>query len=176
MQRLRKSIVATAAGLGALVLLSAPILAGGDHGTGTTGVQRAHMPQGAGRGAGQPGQMGMMMNPMMGHGMMGHGMMMAPGMMMGPGMMGPGMMGPGMMGPGMMGPGFGLSGDRDLSADEVRKMLDWQLTMHGNARLKVGDVEAKDDDTIVADIVTGDGALVDRFEVDRHTGSMRRVD
>jgi hypothetical protein len=31
----------------------------------------------------------------------------------------------------------------------------------------------KDDDTIVAEIVTQDGSLVQTFEVDRHTGWMK---
>ena len=35
--------------------------------------------------------------------------------------------------------------------------------------------EEKDEDTIVAEIVTNDGSLVDRIEVDRHTGRMRRA-
>ena len=35
-------------------------------------------------------------------------------------------------------------------------------------------LEKKDEDTIIAEIVTNDGSLVDRFEVDRHTGRMRR--
>ncbi|MEX2009469.1 MAG: hypothetical protein WEC41_04695 [Dongiaceae bacterium] len=126
---------------------------------------------------------------MMGPGMMGPGMM-GPGMM-GPGMMGPGMTGPGMMGqqpgpgmgPGMMGqgPGFGMGPGgsfvmplaRDLSADEVRHMLEHRLAWHGNERLKIGTVEEKDADTIVAEIVTVDGSLVQRLEVDRHTGVTR---
>ncbi len=147
-----------------------------------------------------PGMMGPgMMGPgMMGPGMMGPGMM-GPGMM-GPGMMGPGMMGqqpgPGMMGPGIMGqqpgpgmgpgmmgqgPGFGMGPGgsfvmplaRDLSADEVRHMLEHRLAWHGNERLKIGTVEEKDADTIVAEIVTVDGSLVQRLEVDRHTGVTR---
>jgi hypothetical protein len=36
-------------------------------------------------------------------------------------------------------------------------------------------VRESDPNTIVADIVTNDGALVDRFAVDRRTGWMRRV-
>ena len=147
-----------------------------------------------------PGMMGPgMMGPgMMGPGMMGPGMM-GPGMMgpgmMGPGMMGPGMMGPGMMGPGMMGqqpgngmgmgqgPGFGMGMGpggpfamplaKDLSADDVRHMLEHRLAWHGNERLKVGTVEEKDADTIVAEVVTAEGSVVQRLEIDRHTGWTR---
>lgn len=122
-------------------------------------------------------------SPMMGQ--MGPGMMgqMGPGMM-GPGMMGPmmgGMMGPGMMGPGMMawpclGPWQGSKADRDLTAEDVRAWLERWIAMQGNPRLAVGSVEEKDADTIIADIVTKEGGvLVDRFEINRHTGAMRRV-
>ena len=86
------------------------------------------------------------------------------------------------MGPGMMGPGYGMGHGygmhralpRDLTTDDVRHMLGHQLEWQGNPNLKLGKVEEKDEDTIVAEIVTNDGSLVDRFEVDRHTGRMRR--
>ncbi len=130
---------------------------------------------GPGIGMGQ----GMMGGGMMGHhghhhhGMMGHGMM-GQGMM-GHGMMGPGMMGPGMMMPGMMGPGMRADADRDLSVDDVRGMVERHLAWRGNKRLKLGEVNAKDDDTFTADIVTVDDSLVQRFEIDRHSGFMRRM-
>ena len=143
-----------------------------------------------------PGMMGPgMMGPgMMGPGMMGPGMM-GPGMMgqgMGPGMMGPGMgqgMGPGMgqgMGPGMgqggMAPGYGAGPGywqnpampRDLTTADVERMLTNHLEWQGNPNVKLGKVEDKDENTIVAEIITNDGALVDRLEVDRRTGQVRR--
>jgi hypothetical protein len=113
---------------------------------------------------------------MMGPGMMGQGMM-GPGMM-GPGMMGPGMMGPGMMGPGMMGSGCGnrVVSNQDLTTDDVRHFFEHRLERHGNKRLELGEVTKADDDTIVAEITTVDGSLVQRLEVDRHTGQMKQVD
>ena len=113
---------------------------------------------------------------------MGPGMMMYPGMMMNPGMMGmmmnPGMMGmmnPGMMG--MMGRGYGMNpmarSGEDYSADDVRGWLETMLKWHGNARLKIGEVKESDDDTILADIVTQDGSLVQRYKNDRHNGWMQ---
>ena len=138
---------------------------------------------------GQPGSgMMPMMGPGMGPGMMGPGMM-GPGMMgpcgqmmggqgMGPGMMGQGM-GPGMMGPGMM--GQGMQGamrqplPTDLSADQVSHMLEHHLAWQGNPNLKLGTVEETDGDTITAEIVTQDGALVQRLAVDRHTGTMQQI-
>jgi len=72
---------------------------------------------------------------------------------------------------------YGLPGAnvRDLSAEDVRTMLQRSLDWHGNKRLKLGKVEAKDDDTVVADIVTVDDSLVQRLEIDRHSGAMRQV-
>ena len=123
---------------------------------------------------------------MMGHGMMGHGMM-------GHGMMGHGMMGHGMMGfshgkghaPGMMGRGGttgcgpaatgGSSVDKELSVEDVTKILEGRLAWRGNDRLKVGKVEEKDEQTIIAEIVTVDDSLVKRLEFDRKTGARRRI-
>ena len=123
-----------------------------------------------------------------------------PGWMHGPGMMGGwgGGYGPGYgMGPGMMGwygpgwgpgygPGYGRRGpwgpgwygappaDLNLSTTDVKNQLERWLAWQGNPRLKVGDVKEKDADTITADIVTKDGSsLVERFEVNRHTGFYR---
>ncbi len=115
-----------------------------------------------------------MMGP--GTGIMGPGMgMMSPGM----GMMGPGAGQPGMMGPGsgMMTPGRGRQGalDRGLSIEDVKGILAHRLAHQGNERLRVGKVEAKGDDAVVAEIETVDGSLVERFEVDVHTGRMQRI-
>ena len=93
-----------------------------------------------------------------------------------------GMMGPAMMGsrggpwsecgPGVMMRGYGPNWGRDLnlSADTVKSELERWVTWQGNSRLKVGDVKEKDADTIVAEIVTKDSSLVQRFAVNRHTG------
>jgi len=162
------------------------------------GAAQAHGPQGPGMGYGMGP--GMMMGPHMGYGM-GTGMMMGPGMGygMGPGMMmGPGMgygMGPGMMmgphmgygmGPGMMmgphmgygrgyGMGPGMMGEpgKDLSADDVKQMLENRLAWRRNPNLKLGKVEEKDADTITAEIVTKEGSLVRRYSINRHTGWMQ---
>jgi hypothetical protein len=191
MKRLHKTTAILGTGLIALALLAAPTWAGGNHGTaGALTAQPVHMSQGQQGGwGGQYGHQGMMGQGMMGHpmmnpGMMGYGMR-SPGTM-GYGMMNPGFMGQGMMGYGMMAPGTPQSGDpcqygaaqaagEDLSADDVRANLEQRLAMHGNKRLKVGDVTETDDDTIVADIVTVDGSLVQRLEIDRHTQATRPV-
>jgi hypothetical protein len=118
---------------------------------------------------------GWMMGPGYGPGMMrgygpgwGHGWMMRGGY--GPGMMGPGY-GPGMMG---YGPGYyGQQANLNLSTDDVKNYFGRMLAIRGNPRLKVGDVKEKDSDTIVADIVTKDNSLVQRFAVNRHNGFYR---
>jgi len=132
---------------------------GQSQGMGSMMGQQDQMPmtgqgQGMGPMMGQQGQM-----PMMGRGMMG------PGYGMGQGME-PGMMGQS-MGPGMMQP---LR--QDLTAADVQHMMEHRLAWQGNPNVKVGTVEEKNGDTIVAEIVTQDGSLVQRLEVDRHTGWM----
>ena len=131
---------------------------------------QAQMMGGYGPGYGMmgPGMMG----PGYGGGMMGgygpgwmmHGNGMGPGMMRGYGM------GPG-MGPGMMygyGGGYGNQGDLKLTADQVKQYL---AQMIRNPNLTVGDVKEKDADTIVAEVVTKEKAvLVQRLDFNRHNG------
>lgn len=98
----------------------------------------------------------------------------------------------GAMSPGMMrgygsGYGFGAIGaggfspgwnagrtDLNLSADDVKSYFERSIAWQGNPRLKVGDVKEQDAGTIVADIVTKDNSLVERFIVNRHNGIFRR--
>ncbi len=102
--------------------------------------------------------------PMMGHGMMP--------------MMGHGMMGQGMGGQGKMAPGMGpwVVPIKHLSTDEVRHFLEHRLAVQGYKRLKVGSVEDQDNGTISAEIVSVEGSLVQRLEVDRHTGLITQVE
>ena len=93
-----------------------------------------------------------------------------------PDMEGSGVMAPTMMGRDRMGRSLTVMPNMDLSVDDVRHFLKHHLDWHGNKRLKVGDVKEIDDDSIAADIVTTEGALVDRFEIDRHSGQMDRID
>jgi hypothetical protein len=171
-------------GMGPGTMGQTPGMMGQGMGPGTMGQMPGMM--GQGMGPGTMGQMPGMMGQGMGPGTMGQ----MPGMMgqgMGPGTMGqmPGMMrqgmGPGTMGqtPGMMGQGMGgwsgLAGRQvvpmiQLSTSDVRGFFEHQLAALGNERLKVGKVEALDDDTIAAEVVTLDDSLVESFEVDRHTG------
>ena len=58
--------------------------------------------------------------------------------------------------------------------ESVRADLEKHLTRMGNPRLKIGRVEEKGENTIVAEVVTVDDSLVQRFEVDRNTGRWQR--
>jgi hypothetical protein len=98
-------------------------------------------------------------------------------------MMGYGMgygMGPGMM-PGYghgpyMGMGYGpcwqhqAALEKDLTPDDVKARMQRWLDGLGNDRIKLGKVEAVDDDTITVEIETVDNSLVQKLAVDRHTG------
>ncbi len=106
-----------------------------------------------------------------------------PGAMMGSGMMGhgAGMMGYGAgMGPAMMGGDYddmpcanlAATNGEPLTLDGARQVAERRLEWYGNDRLKLGKVEAKDDDSFVAEIVTVDGSLVDTLRIDRKTGFM----
>jgi hypothetical protein len=117
--------------------------------------------------------------------LLGYGALVASSYSAGPwGMMGPQMMsGPGPWGgcgPGLMmhgyGPPWSASGDLKLSVDNVKTYLDRWISWQGNPRLKVGDVREKDADTIVADIVTKDNSLVQRFAINRHSGFFQNVE
>ena len=134
---------------------------------------------------------------MMGHGTMGPSMMgprmmsgqmpMQQGMMMCPMMAG--MMGrqPGMTGQqpsmteGSMGQGRGAMGlgvvtpSTTVSVEDVREHFDRLLQAQGNPRVKVGTVKDVDKDSIVAEIVTTDGSLADRFSVNRRSGVIQRA-
>lgn len=64
--------------------------------------------------------------------------------------------------------------DLDLTVDQARTLAESRLILAGNDRLKVGSVEALDDDTIVVEIVTVDDSLVVRREIDRDSGRIQR--
>lgn len=98
------------------------------------------------------------------------------------GMRGPGR-GPGRhMGKQMRGGGFSSlalamgprNRDLDLTVEQARTLAESRLILAGNDRLKVGSVEAIDDETIVVEIVTVDDSLVVRREIDRDTGRIQR--
>jgi hypothetical protein len=66
--------------------------------------------------------------------------------------------------------------DVNLTADNVKAMIEKQLAWLANPRLKMGDLRATDAGEILAEIVTKDGSLVQRLAVDQRTGAVRQVD
>lgn len=124
-----------------------------------------------------PGRMG---SGMMGPGMMSGQMPAQQGMMMCPMMAGmmsrqPGMM-EGNMGQGRGAMGFGVvAPSRNVSVEDVREHFDRLLQEQGNPRVKLGEIKEADKNTIVAEIVTTDGSLVDRFNVNRRSGAIQRA-
>ena len=58
---------------------------------------------------------------------------------------------------------------------DSQHMMEHRVAWAGNPNLKVGKITEKDADTIVAEIVTKDGSLVRKIDVDRHTGRMQAV-
>ena len=85
--------------------------------------------------------------------------------------------GQGMMGPGMMGPGVAMrvTPIRHLSADDPRHFLEHRLAWLGCKRLVAGSAEEKDEDTIIARIVSAEGAVVQELELDRRSGFVKRM-
>jgi hypothetical protein len=144
--------IALATALGVATLNAGPVAANGSGGSGYRG---GHMMQG-------------------GHGMMGHGYH-----MMGHARQGhrSGGMGLGIPGPSRHGDYFlaAAAAEKNLSARDVTKIFEALLAWHGNDRLKVGKVKEKDENTIIAEIVTVDDSLVERLAVDRKTGRRSRV-
>lgn len=135
----------------------------GNSGTGNTGGYGPGMMNGYG-----PGMMGNGYGP----GMMGNGY--GPGMMGGNGQTMMNGYGPGMMNAnGVPCAGTGAAMAKPLTEGDVKQNLERRLEWMGNPRLKVGKVTTKDGH-IIADIVTKDGSLVDRFSVEPETGSMQR--
>jgi hypothetical protein len=62
--------------------------------------------------------------------------------------------------------------DLALSADDVKVFFERWVASQGDPRLAVGDVEEQNADTVIVKIVTkDDSGPIQRFAVDRHTGS-----
>jgi hypothetical protein len=71
-------------------------------------------------------------------------------------------------GPAMMQQQAGV--DKNLTVAQVREFYDSRIKFHNNDRVKLGNVVEKDADTISVEIVTVDNSLINKFDIDRHTG------
>jgi hypothetical protein len=85
----------------------------------------------------------------------------------------------------MMGPGYDRRYDypddprnrryRDpLGKEDARDLVEDMLRRSRNPNLKLGGVEDKEQ-YFVVDILTKDGSLVDKMQIDKETGMMRSV-
>ncbi len=103
------------------------------------------------------------------------GMMMCPMMrMMMSGQAGMGM--PGMMGSQGIPFGTPLGVPEEMTEDRVRALVGKQLTSLGNPRLKLGEISTASDGSIIAQILTVDGSLVQKLAFNRYPGLVRQVD
>lgn len=120
---------------------------------------------------------GMMGQGMLGGGTTGGGMMGMDGMPMGPMMMhGPqGRMGGQALGPGAL---YGMPHDAtaEMTPARVETFLSHLLERHGNLRLRIGEITEAEDGSIIAEIVTVDGSLVQRLAFNRYPGLFRQID
>ena len=76
---------------------------------------------------------------------------------------------PGAAVPGALASVYGPAGP---TAESVRALLTYRLVVAGNPRLVIGEV-SEDEDQVVAEVVTTDGSLVERYAVDKRTGVWR---
>jgi hypothetical protein len=134
-----------------------------------------------GEGTGQPGMMGrnMMGGDMRGNRMMGGDMMadmMRGGMMMQ--MMGAMQSGAalhGMMAGHHLALGLPVGVPEEMTPERVRSFLEERLARLGNPRLTLGEIAAADDGSIMAEIITVDGSLVQKLAFNRYPGLVRQI-
>lgn len=63
----------------------------------------------------------------------------------------------------------------EMTPQRVRAMLEQRLDRHGNPRLQLGEVSTAEDGSIVAEIVTVDGSLVQKLAFNRYPGLFRQI-
>ena len=68
-----------------------------------------------------------------------------------------------------------IAQNRHLSVEDAHDHIEQVfLKWHGRDRLRVGDIQKVDTNTIVAEIVTSEGSFVDRLTIDCCTGAIKR--
>ena len=70
---------------------------------------------------------------------------------------------------------FLTSLDKPVTVETARAALKAHLEDEGREGFKIGKVESKDDDTIIAEIVTEDGSVFRSIAIDKATGNPSRV-
>lgn len=101
------------------------------------------------------------------------GMMMCPMMQMMGARSGAGMQA--MMGGDAMLYGMPHGKAEEMTPERVRTFLEQRLEQHGNPRLKLGEIASAADGSIMAEIVTVDGSLVQKLAFNRYPGLFRQV-
>lgn len=73
---------------------------------------------------------------------------------------------------------YGMPGGApmEMTPARVRDILAQMLERHGNPRLAIGEITEAADGSIVAEIVTRDGSLVQRLAFNRYPGLFRQID
>lgn len=64
----------------------------------------------------------------------------------------------------------------EMTPARVEAFLSHLLERHNNPRLELGDIEKAEDGSIIAEIVTTDGSLVQRLSFNRYPGLFRQID
>ncbi|KKJ76690.1 hypothetical protein WH95_11130 [Kiloniella litopenaei] len=67
-------------------------------------------------------------------------------------------------------PGNNIYGPAGPSEKAVRLLLEYQLMINGNERLKIGEIQ-EEEKFIIAEVVTVEGSLVERYKIDKTNGS-----
>ena len=70
---------------------------------------------------------------------------------------------------------FLASLDKPVTVETTRAALEAHLKDEGKEGFKVGNVESKDDNTIIAEIVTEDGSVFRSIAIDKATGNPSRA-
>jgi hypothetical protein len=73
---------------------------------------------------------------------------------------------------------YGIPGGQpaETTPETARAWLEQQLEEHGNPRLRIGSVERREDGSVIAEIETVDGSLVQRLAFNRYPGFVRQAD
>lgn len=64
----------------------------------------------------------------------------------------------------------------EMTPARVEAFLSQMLERHANPRLELGEVAEAEDGSIIAEIVTRDGSLVQRLAFNRYPGLFRQID
>lgn len=72
--------------------------------------------------------------------------------------------------------GLPLDSPQEMTEDRVRALLEQQLTILANPRLRLGELGTASDGSITAEIVTVDGSLVQKLAFNRYPGLVRQLD